>query len=195
VSATTVLVDGVLIVREGSRRLRWAGQGGSWKLIGMWPDPDHDGLIFERLLSGAPLLVVLDSESTCVPVLREELALPDPLLRQLGLAGATAGSDRSPAEGASEVGCELLDAQVPFLDWLPAEQRTIGEQFAYRCVDVIRQTPPAMLPALLLDELDCYTAVVRFARLTPGCSLSTAQLKRVVLHAFADRCSAVVAAC
>lgn len=179
-SAPTVLVDGVLIVREGCRRLLWAGQGCTWKLVGMWPDHDHDEVTSGHLAAGRPLLVVLDSEPTCVPVLREELAVPDALLLQLGLLGTADAYD------------DFLDAQVPFLDWLPPEQREIGMQFACRSADAIRATPAALLPALLLDQPDSGASHVRFARLTPGHdTLSPHQLEVVAQHAFADRALAV----
>jgi hypothetical protein len=174
-SAPTVLVDGVLIVREGCRRLLWSGQGCTWKLIGMWPDPDHDELTSAHLVADRPVLVVLDSEPACVPVLREELAVPDALLQQLGLLGESEAYD------------DYLDAQVPFLDWLPPHQREIGQQFAGRSADVIRRTPAALLPAMLLDEHDAGDGHVRFGRLTPGHDgLSPHQLQGVAEHAFSS---------
>lgn len=187
-SAPTVFVGGVLIVREGSRRLRWVGHGESWKLVGMWPDPDHDTVTSAHLVSGGPLLVVLDSEPAWVPVLREELAVPDPLLRQLGLPDACPSSRSSAGRAARDVPDDLLDVRVPFLDWLPSELREIGRRFAGHSADIVQRTPAALLPALLLSEPDDGARHIRFARFTQGHGgLSPDQLQRVARHAFPVR--------
>jgi hypothetical protein len=77
---------------------------------------------------------------------------------------------------------------VPFLDWLSPEQRELGQQFAGRSAEAVRQTPAALLPALLLDDTDSGADHVRFARLTPGHDvLSHHQLEGVAQHAFSGR--------
>ena len=167
---STTTVDGVLIVREGTGRLRWAHElegspaplhGLQWQVAGLWPDEGARRHVRARIHRGEPVLIVLDAESPAVELPEEHVSsLPD---------GIVVGQD-------DEAG--MLTVQVPLLDWLDEEDRRRGLAFAARTRAAIEGTPRFQRPPLVLES-DPGMPVV-FAYRTGAGNLSSALLRDAV---------------
>jgi hypothetical protein len=139
-----------VVVFEGSRRLQWERAGAAWRLAGLWPTEPERELLNHHLEAGRPLLVVLDREPPVVSALAEEVPrIPDGLL----IRGYEA---------------EVLDLEVPALDWLPEPMRSRGTTFAVQAAADERAMPLHTLPPLLVDPAPPGTAV-RFGMRTATC--------------------------
>lgn len=163
----TLHVDEVLIVVEGTARLTWRRTGAArWQPMGLWPTPEQQADVADRLNRGAPLLVVLETTPAIVPLVAEEVAeTPDELMWVM------------------EITESFGELHIPFLSWLPPELRTHARRFLDRSEDVYR-TPRVLRPSLLLDEFSPEAPAVRFARwLAPG-SPPLDELRAVAAHLY-----------
>ena len=157
-TSAAVLTDGeVTVVLDGPARLRWSHRGpGEWLLCGLWPSGEEQQALLQRLAAGHPLLVVLEQRPATVSVYRQEVATE---------------LDRFESVFESDV---LLELAVPVLDWLPETLATHGRNFVACAAEMVRTTPEALLPALIMDD-GVVEANLRFARRTarpvsaPGC--------------------------
>jgi hypothetical protein len=159
----------VMVVIEGPTRMCWRHtRGTQWTPTGLWPTATQRAEVLDRLDRGAPLLVVLDNVPATVSLLAEEFAhAPSPL-----------------AALADDVRGDLVDLQIPPLDWLPDELRRHGLQFLHASTETASRTPVPLLPALVLDEPASAMPNVRFAHLLPGGRFSHSHLLGVVRHIF-----------
>jgi hypothetical protein len=171
-TSAAVLRDGeVTVVLDGPARLRWSHPGpGEWLLCGLWPTGQEQRALLQRLAAGHPLLVVLERRPATVSVYRQEVATE---------------LDRFESVFESDV---LLELAVPVLDWLPEALATAGRDFVACADEMVRTTPQALLPALIMDN-GVLDANLRFARRTarPVSAPSCLQAARQV---FASRTSA-----
>lgn len=139
----TSTVDGVLIVREGTSRLRWAHErtGGpapiharDWQIAGLWPDDDERRRVRARIDRGEPVLVLLDRESPRVEFPVEHVA---EVPRELVV-------DEDPV-------AETVTLQVPVLDWLDPAERRRATAFEEQARRAIARTPRHLLPPLMVE--------------------------------------------
>jgi hypothetical protein len=159
----------VMVVIEGPARVTWRRSGGArWTPTGLWPTATQWAEVVDRLDRGAPLLVVLDDVPAKVSLLAEEFADAPPPLAAL----------------AQDVRGEVVDLQIPLLDWLPAELRRRGLQFLHASTETASRTPVPLLPALVLDEPASVMPNVRFAHLLPGGRFSHPYLRDVAGYVF-----------
>jgi hypothetical protein len=156
-SAAVLREGDVTVVLDGPARLRWSHRGpGEWMLCGLWPTGEEQRALLERLAAGHPLLVVLEQRPATVSVYRQEVATE---------------LDRFESVFESDA---LLELAVPVLDWLPETLATHGRNFVACADELVRTTPEALLPALIMDN-GGVEANLRFARRTarpvsaPGC--------------------------
>lgn len=157
-----------LVVREGAKRLQWVRTVEGWRLEGMWPGPADQRVVSQHLGTGAPVLVVLEEQPAVVTALRDELVEVPPYLRALYQCD------------------EYVDLEVPFLDWLPADVRRRGEQFAAYVQRLLAVTPRWSLPQLLFAPDVAAGHQVQFVARTPACRvLDDRLLDQAVEHAFA----------
>ncbi len=152
------------IVMEGVSRLQWAGAGGTWQLLGIWPGPGEQLKLIDHLAAGLPLLVVLDSAGASVPVWRSELA-------QTPMASALMAEVHTDEE--------LIDIAVPFLDWLPEALRRRGRMFSEQARQLIGCTPSALLAPLIVEDEPAQDAQVRFVQRTGGRAPTRAELSQL----------------
>jgi hypothetical protein len=159
----------VMVVIEGPARVSWRQtRGTQWRPTGLWPTATQRAEVLDRLDRGAPLLVVLDDVPATVSLLAEEFAYAPPPLAAL----------------AEDVRGEVVDLQIPLLDWLPDELRRRGLRFLHASTETASRTPVPLRPALVLDEPPSAMPNVRFAHLLPGGRFSHSHLLGVVPHVF-----------
>ncbi|MEU5535604.1 hypothetical protein [Streptomyces sp. NPDC020362] len=164
--ANELTLGDVLIAFEGLSRLRWLKTDqGPWSVIGVWPHPDRRKALLQQLRYGKRLLIVVDSDPPVTTLLAEESRnLPAELVI------------RSDAEE------EIVDVEVPALNWLPDDLRERGSQFI-RSARTRASRASGLIPPLLLDEASGES--VRFAyRTTSRLPINETLLRRVVLEAF-----------
>jgi hypothetical protein len=161
----------VLVVLEGAGRLRWEGSGATWRLAGLWPTAADREMLDDHLDRGRPLLVVLDRGPAVVCALVEEVPrVPEGVLIR-GYEG------------------EVLDLEVPTLDWLPEPMRSRGVAFADQAALDERDMPRHAVPPLLVDSAPP-DSQVRFARRTATCRTLSSRLLDSVLAELFDARSA-----
>lgn len=167
-TTTTAGVRGrdVLVVHEGSRRLRWHRDSPEqWRLVGLWPDRQEVDRVLHRIRRAEPVFIVLPPGSDVVTVEDHELAVPLGALTQVSADGG------------------VLELAVPMLDWLPEPLRTRGLLFAEQSDAAVRSGPVALQPPLILEQLSD-SCPVRFARRT-RLAVSDVQLADVASYVFA----------
>jgi hypothetical protein len=140
--------DGVLVVEEGAARLRWLGRGADWRLVGLWPDAAEQRALAEKVKAGQPLLIVLGTMTSVVPVWRSELQMPEQSFESVHTEG------------------DLMELTMPFPEWLPDSLRERGQQFSEHARQVMRRTPSPLLPTLIVEEPVESGCPVRFAQRT-----------------------------
>ncbi|WP_228034031.1 hypothetical protein [Streptomyces spongiae] len=148
-----------------------------WTPTGIWPDERQLAMVREHLESERPLLVLLDEARSRVPMLREEWqAAPCRLLKDLT---GTSSEDF--------VDDEVVELQLPFLDWLPPTHRDRAARFLADSDAALSRTPVALLPALMTEEThDELPPSPRFARRLLPTALTADRLVAAVEHLFAD---------
>jgi len=171
----TTTVNGVLVVHEGIRRLRWAHEleghppplhARQWQIAGLWPDRTTGRSIRARLDSGEPVLVVLDRELPVVELPVEHVRCLPP--------GVAAELDRDAG---------VVTLEVPVLDWLDPDERARGRAFAEGVRRTIDRTPRFLLPPLVLESpRDDDVGALTFAYRTGSGGLSSSLLAAVVAH-------------
>lgn len=138
----TELIDGVLVVREGLRRLRWRheidhepppGDPDGWQIADLWPNADARREIRRRRADRAPILVVFES---------------DPAVATLPVENVPAIPCGAVVHDADD---NLVTISVPMLDWLDKPDRERGREFAAAARATIAGTPRGLLPALITD--------------------------------------------
>ncbi|MGY6021722.1 hypothetical protein [Streptomyces spinosirectus] len=123
-----------------------------------------------------PLLVLLDEAHRRIPVLRQELQAAPCQLR----GSLTAADSRTPAHD------EVVELQLPFLDWLPDAHRERAARFLKDSDATLSRTPQALLPALMTEQTyDGLPPSPRFARRLSPDALSAGRLAAAVEHLFA----------
>ena len=133
----TLLHKGALVVFEGASRVVWHRETSSeWTPIGLWPRPHEAAFLTAHLARREPMLVVLRDPIATLPLLTEELDRSDPLFT--ALAGHSEG--------------DVVELQIPALDWLPAEDRLRGLRFLAWSASVLSATPHPLCPPYLVDE-------------------------------------------
>jgi hypothetical protein len=168
----TSTVNGVLVVHEGVRRLRWAHElEGSppplharhWQIAGLWPDGESYRRIRARLDRGGPVLVILDREPP-------EVELP---VEHVGCVpqGVVTEMDR-------EAGVVTLE--VPVLDWLDPDERARGRAFAEEVRRMLDHTPKFLLPPLIVEATGAGDGALTFAYRTGSGGLGSSLLVGVV---------------
>ena len=174
----TTTVDGVLVVHEGARRLRWAHElEGSpapidvrgWQIAGLWPDETARAAIRARLDRGQPVLVVLDDEPPSAEFPVEFVPrVPDGVVL---------------VEEDRDAGMVTLG--LPVLDWLEPNERARGLAFAAEAREILARTPRFLRPPLILEE---QAIVARrplvFAHPARTGGMARSMLADVVRHAF-----------
>lgn len=174
----TTTVDGVLVVHEGARRLRWTHElEGSpapinvreWTVAGLWPDQHTHAAIRTRLDRGEPVLVILDDEPPLVEFPAEFVPrIPDGVV--------LADEDRDAA---------MVTLALPVLDWLPSPERARGLAFAEEARGILDRTSRFLRPPLILEEqaiVARQTLVFAHPARTGG--MARSMLADVVRHAF-----------
>jgi hypothetical protein len=137
-----------LVVREGAHRLRWSRTPQGFMLAGLWPDRAERDFVMRHVESSRPLLVVFDREKPIVSALCEELGrIP---------AGLTVVDEDG----------DIVDLEVPSLDWLPQPLRERGQRFASWAAEEEASTPMHLLPSILVEPEAATVAHVRFASRT-----------------------------
>jgi hypothetical protein len=165
-------LDGVVVVREGARRLLWAHElvGGpppvkaqQWLIAELWPDEAARARIRRQLDARRPVVVVLDHESNVVELPAEHVRdIPE---------GITVQEDPH---------SDFVTLTVPLLDWLTSVDRRRGLAFADYARSLIAKTPRLLLPPLLLErEPIAPDEPLRFMH-TTGTALVTDELLRDV---------------
>ncbi|HYH24785.1 MAG TPA: hypothetical protein VD834_05495 [Blastococcus sp.] len=157
---------GVTVVVDGIPRLRWSSTGpAEWRLRDVWPSPQEERWLHERIAEGDPMLVVLGADTPCVAVYPEEF-------------WAQRERFASVVEDA-----ELVELTLPILDWLPEPLRSRGQVFAEQAAAALRSMPVALRPPLLV-ETRSEPCSVRFARCA-GAPPRQEALLEVARHVFA----------
>ncbi|MGL5824856.1 MAG: hypothetical protein ACRCYU_08565 [Nocardioides sp.] len=168
VSPASAASPGVLVVHEGAHRLRWHTVAPDrWQLIGLWPDQADVDRLLSRVQRGEPVLVVLSMESPVVTVYEHEIRT-----HLDGFAAVEADND-------------IVELTVPCLEWLPEPLRARGLLFAEQANAVAASTPIALLPPLMVDDLE-HDGGLRFA-LRTRTPLSSHRFADVACHLFASR--------
>jgi hypothetical protein len=178
----TLRFGDVLVVLEGPARMLWkepTPQPGTshWTPTGIWPDENQLAMVREHIEKERPLLVLLDEAHSRVPMLRQELrTAPCHLLDSL----TSTGSDQP-------VDDEVVELQLPFLDWLPDAHRDRAARFLEDSDATLSRTPVALLPPLMTEEThEGLPPSPRFARrLLPG-ALTAGRLAAAVEHLFVN---------
>ena len=138
----TDMINGVLVVREGARRLRWRHevrrepsprQPDDWVIGDLWPDGEARNDLARRLAEGGPILVVLDRESPVVTLPIENIPI------------IPAGAVVDESDG------DMITVSVPALDWLNKRYRDRGKVFAARASAIMSRTPRSLLPPFLTE--------------------------------------------
>ena len=174
----TTTVDGVLVVHEGARRLRWAHElEGSpapvnvreWQVAGLWPDQGTRTAIQARLDRGQPVLVILDDEPPLVEFPAEFVPrVPDGVV--------LADEDR---------GAGMVTLGLPVLDWLPPTERARGLAFAEEARNILDRTSRFLRPPLILEEQAILARrPLVFAHPARTGGMARSMLADVVRHAF-----------
>ncbi|MEU6256946.1 hypothetical protein [Streptomyces sp. NPDC047043] len=147
-----------------------------WTPTGIWPDENQLAMVREHIERERPLLVLLDEAHSRIPMLRQELqAAPCHLLHSL-----TAGPDQM-------VDDEVVELQLPFLDWLPDAHRDRAARFLKDSDAALSRTPVALLPPLLAEEThDGLPTSPRFARRVLPNALTAGRLAAAVQHLFVN---------
>ncbi len=178
-------IGDVLVVFEGVRRVVWrhrllpVGVPGTptssdWVLASVWPDASEQRRVEAHLGAGDPLLVVLDSEPVVISVPAENVTeLP------AGLPPPPAGAD-------------IIDVEIPALDWLPEHLCRRGLAFARHAQARIAAVPDFLRPAVVIDPGDdgpgngagAGTEHVRYVYRTGVRTVPPAMLRRIVEHLF-----------
>jgi hypothetical protein len=169
----TTTVNGVLVVREGVRRLSWAHElegsppplhAHQWQIAGLWPDRDTRRRIRARLDRGEPVLVILDREPAVVE-------LPVEHVRRIP-QGVAADMDRDAG---------VLTLEVPVLDWLDPEERARGRAFADDVRKMLDRTPKFLLAPLIVEDTRRHNGTaLTFAYPTRSSAVGSALLAEVV---------------
>lgn len=148
-----------------------------WTPTGIWPDENQLAMVREHIEKERPLLVLLDEAHSRVPMLRQELqATPCHLLDSL----TATGSDKLPDD-------EVVELQLPFLDWLPDAHRNRAARFLKDSEATLSRTPVALLPPLMTEETyDGVPPSPRFARRLLPNALTAGRLAAAVEHLFAQ---------
>ena len=173
---STTSTNGVLTVREGAQRLRWAHEldgtpaprhVSGWQIAGLWPDEATGARIRQLLRRGEPVLVVLDHEPPLVELPAEHVGrVPVGVVAQL------------------DADSDFVSLRVPLLDWLPPAERERGLAFLEHARAVLAGTPRFLLPPLLLETGPLPVAGVRFAHTTGNGPLSDSLLREAVTDLF-----------
>ncbi len=182
-------IGNVLVVFEGVRRVVWrhrllpAGVPGTstssdWVLASVWPDAREQRQVHAHLGAGDPLLVMLDSEPAVISVPAENVTeLP------VGLRRPPAGAD-------------IIDVEIPALDWLPDHLCRRGLAFARHAQARIAAVPDFLRPAVVIEEGDDGpgnrtgegTEHVRYAYRTGVRTVPPAMVRCIVEHLFDAAC-------
>ncbi|MEU3983201.1 hypothetical protein AB0F77_24465 [Streptomyces sp. NPDC026672] len=165
-SSPTRRLGDVLVVFDGTRRVRWSGpQNGGATPVALWPDPAQAREVQRQLLRQAPLLVILDHDREPVPLLPEEVTDPPAAL-----------APHLHGDGA------LVELHVPLLDWLPEPLRARGEEFLDQVRTRRSATPRPLLPDLVVE--DPSAGPVRIAVRTSPRPLADHELASAVQYVF-----------
>jgi hypothetical protein len=148
-----------------------------WTPTGIWPDENQLAMVREHIEKERPLLVLLDEAHSRVPMLRQELqAAPCHLLDSLRATGADKTVDD-----------EVVELQLPFLDWLPDTHRDRAARFLRDSDATLSRTPVALLPPLMTEETyDGLPPSPRFARRLLPSALTAGRLAAAVEHLFVN---------
>lgn len=148
-----------------------------WAPTGIWPDENQLAMVREHIEKERPLLVLLEEAHSRVPMLRQELqAAPCHLLDSL-----TATGPDKPVDD------EVVELQLPFLDWLPDAHRDRAARFLRDSDAALSRTPVALLPPLLTEEShDGLPRSPRFARRLLPNALTAGRLAAAVEHLFVN---------
>lgn len=160
-----------------------------WTPTGIWPDDNQLAMVREHIEKERPLLVLLDEAHSRVPMLRQELqAAPCHMLDSL----TATGTDQ-------QVDDEVVEVQLPFLDWLPDAHRKRAARFLKDSDATLSRTPVALLPPLMTEKTyDGLPPSPRFARRLLPNALTAGRLAAAVEHLFVDGqrpCAAAGSAC
>ncbi len=96
-TAIVQIVDGLMIVRDDARRIRWGRTPGGFRLADPWPDPEEAGYVRQWLSGGNRVLVIVGPRHAA-DAWPEELDSPCAGKYLTGAAG----------QGMCEVGVEPL---------------------------------------------------------------------------------------
>jgi len=178
----TLRFGDVLVVLEGPARVLWkepTPQPGTrhWTPTGIWPDENQLAMVREHIERERPLLVLLDEAHSRVPMLQQELqAAPWHLLNSLTATGSGKVADD-----------EVVELQLPFLDWLPDAHRNRAARFLKESDATLSRTPVALLPPLMTEgTYDGVPPSPRFARRLLPNALTAGRLAAAVEHLFGD---------
>ncbi|WP_405590987.1 hypothetical protein [Streptomyces sp. NBC_01190] len=142
------------MVFDGSRRLVWSASSTSaYTPVALWPTPQQAAEVLDHLASGGNLLVMVEQESTTVPMYTEEAAqIPAELIERITLT----------SDGV------LSELHLPALDWLPEPLRQRGLRFLRDTTRTMSNYPDLLLPPLLMEDTGTepqpHGSNVRFAR-------------------------------
>ena len=148
-------VNGVVIIDESTRRLRWDHQVAKtppphmveqWIIRDLWPDKSTRARLRRQIEHGQPTLVLLDREAPVVVIPRENLPT-------VPIGAIVTDQDD-----------ELVTLTVPLLNWLSPTGRDRGLAFATHARRIVAATARPLLPPLLVeDDLIGTNEPLRFA--------------------------------
>lgn len=160
---------GIQIVFDGARRLLWSSRGPAvWRPERIWPSVSEREQLLAQLEGGAPVLIVLESESDPVTVLPEEL-------------------DRAPQpvrEQALRLGGDAYAIPVTPLDWLPEPQRQRGHEFLRTARQMIESNPKLLLSSFITDPAQQPGERLRFALRAWSRTVADQDLAEFARHLF-----------
>ncbi len=170
----TLIINGVLIIREGARRLRWHHEihhqpppqrAEQWIIGDIWPDATASAQVHQRLRNSEPILVVFDHEPP-------QVTLPVENIPRIPRGATVHHADDN-----------IITVSIPTLDWLRKPERDRGQAFAATAQATIAGTPRTLLPPLLTEHWNSpQPNALRFAH-TTGAS-STIRYIEVINHLF-----------
>lgn len=166
VDGPTIEVGAIVVVFDGNARLRWEMRAnGERCLQELWPSDVDRAELLQHLESGGALLVVLERDPVVLAVYPHEIVT---------------GLDRFETVTSMS---GLVELELPVLEWMPEPLRSRGMIFVDQTDEIMRSTPEALLPTLIVESTtdECQ---VRFARRV-GRSVSARACREAAEHIFA----------
>lgn len=170
-------IDGVLVVREGTARLRWRHEPlgvppldpEQWLIGELWPNGAARSHVLNRIARCEPVLVVLDHESPVV-------VLPVENVPQI-------------PSGTVIQSCEddLVTMTIPPLNWLDTAERHRGQEFAASVRMLISKTPRFLLPPIITETMEASVrSPLKFVHTTGSNPYVRSLFPQVIKHLYAS---------